>query len=439
MKSTLHLKFILLYIILGFLSIFTVASLSSTLTTHYLESSISGNMYQSANLLASNYLPDYFSKTIALADVYTQLNGMSDYLNSDIWFVDNEGSLLASAKSGDVSYAPSRIENFDPAESGGSTYLTGDYHGYFNSEMITVIAPVTENFSTHGYLLVHKPYSQITDAHSVLMRNTYIVILIIYVLSFIILLGVHFLIYRPLVKITNAAKQYASGNLDVVIPVNTQDEIGYLSASLNYMSSQLVGAFYQPKMVLIDPDVLETLPDRYVTDGMGEIIKYGCIKDRKLFDLLEKCGCYENLKEHLTDVIATCVDIKRRVVEEDEFDTGERILLNFGHTLAHTIEQHFHYERESHGEAVAIGMYQITKIAEEKGLTKKGEAEHIRKVLEAYKLPVKADVPLPQLTEAIKLDKKTLNNKLKVVLLHEIGDSYTYPTGQEFFDGDRTV
>ena len=186
----------------------------------------------------------------------------------------------------------------------------------------------------------------------------------------------------------------------------------------------LVGAFYQPKMVLIDPDVLETLPDRYVTDGMGEIIKY---------------GCYENLKEHLTDVIATCVDIKRCVVEEDEFDTGERILLNFGHTLAHTIEQHFHYERESHGEAVAIGMYQITKIAEEKGLTKKGEAEHIRKVLEAYKLPVKADVPLPQLTEAIKLDKKTLNNKLKVVLLHEIGDSYTYPTGQEFFDGDRTV
>ena len=84
----------------------------------------------------------------------------------------------------------------------------------------------------------------------------------------------------------------------------------------------LVGAFYQPKMVLIDPDVLETLPERYVTDGMGEVIKYGCIKDRKLFDLLEKCGCYENLKEHLTDVIATCVDIKRRVVEEDEFDTG---------------------------------------------------------------------------------------------------------------------
>lgn len=92
---------------------------------------------------------------------------MSDYLNSDIWFVDNEGSLLASAKSGDVSYAPSRIENFDPAESGGSTYLTGDY---------TVLQLRNDHRDRSGhreffqprYLLVHKPYSQITDAHSVL-------------------------------------------------------------------------------------------------------------------------------------------------------------------------------------------------------------------------------------------------------------------------------
>lgn len=201
----------------------------------------------------------------------------------------------------------------------------------------------------------------------------------------------------------------------------------------------LVGAFYQPKMVLIDPDVLDTLPQRYVTDGLGEVIKYGCIKDAKLFDDLEAYGSYEALKPHLTEVIATCVDIKRRVVEEDEFDMGERILLNFGHTLAHTIEQYYHYERESHGEAVAIGMYQITRIAEEEGLTKAGEAERIRRVLEMYGLPVQADLPLASLTEAMKLDKKTLNNQLKVVLLHEIGDSYAYPTGIGFFRDDRMV
>lgn len=109
------------------------------------------------------------------------------------------------------------------------------------------------------------------------------------------------------------------------------------------------------------------------------------------------------------------------------------MLLNFGHTLAHTIEQHYHYTRESHGEAVAIGMYQITKIAEEMGLTKSGEAEHIRKVLDIYGLPHKCDLMLHDLIGAIALDKKNLGGKLNVVLLKEIGKSYTYPTTTEFF------
>lgn len=195
----------------------------------------------------------------------------------------------------------------------------------------------------------------------------------------------------------------------------------------------LVGAFYQPKMVLIDPDVLDTLPERYVIDGMGEVIKYGCIKDAELFHKLEEYGSFETMKEHIVDVIGTCVDIKRRVVEEDEFDTGERLLLNFGHTMGHAIEQYYQYKRESHGEAVAIGMYQITKIAEEKGLTKSGEAERIRKVLEAYHLPVEAGIPMEELTGAMKLDKKNLDNVLKVVLIHEIGDAYAYPTNVDFF------
>ena len=84
-------------------------------------------------------------------------------------------------------------------------------------------------------------------------------------------------------------------------------------------------------------------------------------------------------------------------------------------------------------------MYQITRLAEKKGLTKPGEARRIRKVLEAYGLPVEAKIPLKELTEAMKLDKKTLDNKLKVVLLHEIGDSYTYPTDIQFFAGGHVI
>ena len=250
MKSTLYLKFIILYIIFGFLSLFTVAAFSSPLTTSYLEKSVSENLYREATLVASDYLPEYFSESISTTDVYLQFRGMRSYLDATVWFVDQEGKMLASAKYEEDSLVPSSIQDFNPAEAGGSTSIIGDYHGYFSEDVITVIAPVTQHFAIRGYLLIHKPYRSVADTRFVLMRNTYIIVLVIYLLSFLIFLGVHFLVYRPLTKITDAAKQYASGNLDVVIPVNTQDEIGYLSASLNYMSSQLKDMEdYQKKFV----------------------------------------------------------------------------------------------------------------------------------------------------------------------------------------------
>lgn len=202
----------------------------------------------------------------------------------------------------------------------------------------------------------------------------------------------------------------------------------------------LVGAFKQPSMVLIDPTVLNTLPDRYINDGMGEVIKYGCIKDAKLFDILASHSSFEDLKTVLPSIIERCVDIKRIVVEHDQFDTGERMLLNFGHTLAHTIEQYWHYDKESHGEAVAIGMYQLSLIAEEKGLTASGTADKILAVLKAYGLPYESQLPLGDLTEAISLDKKNLDNHLNLVLLKEIGNSYVYPASIDFFsESDRII
>ena len=168
-----------------------------------------------------------------------------------------------------------------------------------------------------------------------------------------------------------AASSYLRGIKFVQIPTSLLAQVdssvgGKVAVDLP-QGKNLVGAFYHPKAVIIDPDVLNTLPDHFISDGMGEVIKYGCIKDKELFELLCRHTSFDDLKPKLTQIIARCVDIKRIVVEADQFDLGERILLNFGHTLAHTIEQHFNYERESPGEAVGIGMYQITKIAEEKG------------------------------------------------------------------------
>lgn len=195
----------------------------------------------------------------------------------------------------------------------------------------------------------------------------------------------------------------------------------------------LVGAFYQPSLVLIDPAVLNTLPPRFVNDGMGEVIKYGCIKDESLFQALEGYGSFAALKGHLPEIVKRCVDIKRIVVEHDQFDTGERMLLNFGHTLGHTIEQYYQYGRESHGEAVSIGMYQLTLLSELEGLTEKGTAARILNMLNAYGLPFKSGLPMDALIGAIKLDKKNLENRLNIVLLHGIGDSYVHPVSIDFF------
>ena len=201
----------------------------------------------------------------------------------------------------------------------------------------------------------------------------------------------------------------------------------------------LAGAFYQPSLVLIDPLVLDTLPERYIHDGMGEVIKYGCIKDADLFEQLENAGSFSALKSMLPDIIYRCVDIKRMIVEEDQFDTGNRMLLNFGHTLAHAIEQHYNYKRESHGEAVSIGMYQLTRIAEEHGLSTPGTASRIKSLLIAYGLPYQCTLPLSELTKAIVLDKKNLNDHLNIILLHNVGDSYIYPATTAFFTENERI
>ncbi|HJA34387.1 MAG TPA: HAMP domain-containing protein, partial [Candidatus Mediterraneibacter merdigallinarum] len=238
MKSILHLKFIVLYIIFGFLCVFTTAMLAEELIQTQLEDDTSQTLYREATLIASDYLPSYFTDSSSVQSVQAQLAAMRLYLDSSLWFVSSDGTMITSSNLEGTS-SPDAIENFDPAEIGSSQYITGTYHGYFDEDMITVMAPVTQGFSTKGYLLIHSPLSSIEESCSEIMVSIYICLGVIFLLSFIFLLGFQFFVYNPLKQISEAAKQYASGNLDYEIPVYTHDEMGYLSASLNYMAVQL--------------------------------------------------------------------------------------------------------------------------------------------------------------------------------------------------------
>ena len=186
----------------------------------------------------------------------------------------------------------------------------------------------------------------------------------------------------------------------------------------------LVGAFYQPKAVYIDSDLLKTLPVRYLHDGLAEVIKYGCIRDKDLFVMLEKIQNEGELLEHVDEIIETCCNIKARIVEQDEFDTGERMLLNFGHTLGHAVEKTFYYDRYSHGEGVGIGMVLLTRQSEKLGLTEQGTADRIAALLQKFKLPVEVQMQKADFLNAIALDKKKWGSRLTLVMLKKIGESF---------------
>ena len=185
----------------------------------------------------------------------------------------------------------------------------------------------------------------------------------------------------------------------------------------------LAGAFWQPRLVLMDPKCLETLSDRVFNDGMAEVLKYGCIRDAALFDLLCACGGRAGVMAHIEQVLFTCCAIKSEVVLEDERDTGARMALNFGHTLGHAYELAYHYETYTHGQAVAAGMCRAAEIGVRLGITPSELPEQIRKAVQLYQLPDAIPCTRADYEAAIGLDKKGAGSHITVVLLDRLGSA----------------
>lgn len=232
-----------------------------------------------------------------------------------------------------------------------------------------------------------------------------------------------------------AAATYLRGVDFVQIPTTLLAQVdssvgGKTAVDIN-AGKNLVGAFKQPLCVICDTDALLTLSEDIFADGMGEVVKYGMIKSAPLFEKLLS----GDVKDSLEDVIAECVSIKRDVVEADEFEKGDRMLLNFGHTLGHAIEKYYNFSGISHGKAVAIGMAEFTRLAEEKDLCKKGTFEKLKKCLEKNLLPFSCDISLKELAPLCLSDKKRKSDGINIVLCSEVGKSFIKKLGiNEFYD-----
>jgi len=188
----------------------------------------------------------------------------------------------------------------------------------------------------------------------------------------------------------------------------------------------LVGAFYQPRLVLCDLDTFDTLPDREYRSGLAEVIKYGIIYDAALFKQLERRmpALLSREPANLGRVVARCCEIKAEVVRQDETEGGLRAVLNFGHTIGHGLEAISHYGKYLHGEAISLGQIAAAVLSEQILGLPASDVERIRRLLARAGLPSQLDLSGPQrgrLLQAMKLDKKVSGGEVKFVLARRIG------------------
>lgn len=216
-----------------------------------------------------------------------------------------------------------------------------------------------------------------------------------------------------------AAATYQRGIPYIQIPTTllaaVDSSVGGKTAIDLPAGKNLAGAFYQPSLVLCDYTTLETLPPEIFTDGCAEVIKYGVIRSKALFEQLK-----QPIRPQIENIIAQCVTIKRDIVQQDEFDAGLRGILNFGHTIGHAIETCSCFS-VSHGQAVAVGMALISKASYLAGICPKACADEIYALLRQYGLPTQTAYPADALLSAIHSDKKRTGTRITLILPEEIG------------------
>ncbi len=239
MRKTLYLKLILAYIIFGLFGFVVVATFVSDMTINHLTKEKADSLYREATLIANTYATDLYNSEASLEAVKAQLDALDTYLDATIWIINPSGRMvLDSSVPVDVENEVV-IEDFDPTITAGSYYTEGNFFQAFDEDMLSVLAPITSNYKVKGYVVIHASMTDILEDTNQLLNISYIMLVILFLLSLIILIFFTEIVYIPLRKITEATEQYASGNMHYEFTVESKDEMGYLAATLSYMASEI--------------------------------------------------------------------------------------------------------------------------------------------------------------------------------------------------------
>lgn len=239
MKKTLYLKFILAYFIFGVFGFVIISTFVPNMIKDHLVREKADSLYSEATLIANTYATGLYNSKITLETVKAQLDALSVYLNSTIRIINPSGRLVLDTD------MPLNVEDiiivndFDPTVTKGSYYTIDTFFDDFETEMLSVIAPITSNYKVKGYVVIHSSMKDIEQSAAGLLNISYITLMILFLLSIIILIFFTEIVYIPLKKITYATEQYASGNMRYEFQMESEDEIGYLAACLSFMASEI--------------------------------------------------------------------------------------------------------------------------------------------------------------------------------------------------------
>jgi signal transduction histidine kinase len=239
MRRTLYLKLLLAYIIFAFFGFTVVATFTSSMTLEHMKREKADTLYNEALLIADSYATDLYNSEITLESVWRQINAIGTYLDASIWIVNPSGLIVLDSTSPLDIENPVTIPNFSPTITGNSFYTVGNFFGMFDDDMISAFASITSQYKVKGYVVIHSPMAGVQKSCDSLLNISYITLVILFVLSLIILLFFTAMVYMPLRKITHATEQYAVGNFRYDFQVDSEDEMGYLAASLSYMASEV--------------------------------------------------------------------------------------------------------------------------------------------------------------------------------------------------------
>ena len=239
MKKTLYLKFILAYFIFWVFGFVIITTFVPNMIKDHLIREEADSLYSEATLIANTYATGLYNSEITLETVKNQLDALSVYLNATIRIINPSGRLVLDTTMPLNVEEVIMVDGFDPTITKGSYYTIGTFFDEFETEMLSVIAPITSNYKVKGYVVIHSSMKAIEQSAAGLLNISYITLMILFLLSIIILIFFTEIVYIPLKKITYATEQYASGNMRYEFQMESEDEIGYLAACLSYMASEI--------------------------------------------------------------------------------------------------------------------------------------------------------------------------------------------------------